>query len=402
MKAFGQFACFFITLFVVCITANAEPKHIWLTFSGAPETSIDINVLTPQKVEAVDVHYDTESRGGDAAAYKNHVKAVYTKSPMELSDRRTLYVSQIKDLKPGTVYYFVTGEAKYGMSKERKFRTLPGGDAPFRFVDGGDMGVDGAVIPLLTLAGKENPDFGVIGGDIAYTNGLLAGNVTESQWLTNWDQLMVTTDGRMVPIVTAIGNHEVNGYGGEDDQIRSPWYTGLFGRQGPDIFYSRNVGNLAVFFLLDSGHLNEHGGAQTEWLRSEMAKQKDVKYKFAAYHVPLYPAHRPYDGAGSKIGRDNWAPVFDEFGLTVSFEHHDHVFKRSKPIKGDKVVKKGTIYVGDGCFGRNARTVDPQPRWYNKVEKAAAHFWLVDVTKKGVNLKAIDTDGKVIDKFSVK
>src|SRR5690606_34250849 len=113
--------------------------------------------------------------------------------------------------------------------------------------------------------------------------------------------------------------------------------------------------------------------------KQQLEANKDVKFKFAAYHVPLYPAHRPYDGAGSKLGRDHWAPLFDEYHLTMAMEHHDHVFKRSQMLKGGKVVKKGgTVYVGDGCFGREPRPVDPKVRWYNQKEQSAAHYWVVD------------------------
>lgn len=386
---------------VVCGAAIAEPLHVYLTYSGAPETSIDINIQTQDKVPAVDVYYDTVPRGGDPKAYGSHVTATYIQTTMELSDRRALYVAAIKDLKPGTEYYFVAGEGKYGLTKERKFRTLPGGEAPFRFVDGGDMGPDGLVIPLLTLAGKQDPDFGVIGGDIAYVNGLLGGFATWDKWLNNWDQLMVTTDGRMVPIMTAIGNHEVNRYTSTDFSLRSPWYTGLFGRQGENIFHSKKIGDNAVFFLLDSGHLEPHGGRQAEWLKQELEKYRGVKYKLAVYHVPLYPAHREFDGTGSKEGRAHWAPLFDEYRLTLAMEHHDHVFKRSKPIRNNKVDKKGTVYIGDGCFGRAPRAIDPAPRWYNAVEKSVAHFWVIDVSKKGLKLKAIDDKGATIDRFTL-
>ncbi|MBI4557344.1 MAG: metallophosphoesterase family protein [Candidatus Hydrogenedentes bacterium] len=384
------------------VLASAAPPYVYLTYSDAPDTSIDINLLIPAKVPAVDVYYDTESRAGKTDAYINHVNAAYHQTLMELSDRRALYVAALKGLKPGTVYYFVAGEAKYGMTTERKFRTLPGGSKPLRFVNGGDMGADGRAIPLLTLAGKQDPDFGVVGGDIAYVNGLLGGYATWDRWLENWDRLMITTDGRMVPIVAAIGNHETNSFESNDLQLRAPWYTGLFGRQGTDIYYTRRFGNDLAFFFLDSGHLNSHAGAQTEWLRRELEKYKDVKYKFAAYHVPLYPAHRPFDGAGSQLGRTHWGPLFDQYGLTVAFEHHDRVFKRSKPLKGNQVVRRGTIYVGDGCFGRDPRTIDPQPRWYNAIEKDVAHFWVVDVARNGLRFKAIDDHGRTIDTFSVR
>ncbi len=380
--------------------AHGEPLHTYLTYSGAPETSIDINIILPKEAESVDVYYDIEART-EPAAYAHHVKAEYVQTPMELSDRRMVYVAALKDLTPGTVYHFMTSDETGGPSKPRKFRTLPGGVAPFRFVNGGDMGVDGAVVPLLTLAGKQDPDFALIGGDIAYENGLIGGFATWDTWLTNWDTLMVTTDGRMIPIITAIGNHETNRYSTEDLALRAPGYISLFGRQGADIYYSRKIGDQFVVFLLDSGHLRPHAGAQTEWLAAELTAHKDVKYKFAAYHVPLYPAHRPYDGEGSALGRVHWGPLFDQFGLTVGLEHHDHVMKRTKPIRNGQAAEQGTVYVGDGCFGREPRTIDPQLRWYNNVEAAAAHFWVIDVSEAGLKFKALDAAGATRDEFGL-
>jgi hypothetical protein len=326
---------------------------------------------------------------------------MYHQHLIELSDDRAMYAAQLTGLKPGTVYYFVTGDEESGFTAERKFRTLPGGDKPFRFVDGGDMGTDGLVVPLLQLAAKRDPDFGVIGGDIAYANGLLGNNDLWDRWLTNWDDNMVTTDGRMIPIVTAIGNHEINDYVSTVPEICAPWYTALFGRQAPNVYHSFRVGNNAVFYLLDTGHLVPYSGDQAKWLDAELNHYRDVPFKFASYHVPLYPAHRDYVGGDSVQGRTHWAPLFDKYGLTVAFEHHDHVFKRSKPLKDGKIDPAGTIYVGDGCFGKGSRTVDPKPRWYDEKEQGIAHFWLVSVEKNKLELEAVDHQGTTIDKFSL-
>ena len=384
----------------VSLSAVAEPKHIYLTYSDAPETTIDINVILDEREGDVDVHYDTKPHEGNVEDYAHHVTATYMPTLMEISDRRALYVATLTGLAPGTEYYFTAGEKEHGMSRERKFRTLPGGDEPLRFVTGGDMGVEEFAVPLLTLAGKENPDFGIIGGDLAYVNGLLGWYGIWDQWLKNWDEHMVTTDGRMIPIVTAIGNHETNRYESPRQDLRSPWYMGLFGRQGDNVYYSRMFGDSMVLFALDSGHLVTHE-EQVPWLEREMAKHQDVKYKFAVYHVPLYPAHRDYEGYGSQMGRQHWLPVFDHYGLTVGMENHDHVFKRTKPLKTNEVVEKGTVFIGDGCFGREPRTIDPQPRWYNEKEASEAHFWVVDVAKEGLDLKAIDDQGNEIDAFGL-
>lgn len=388
---------FCVAAVAVCVTAQAEPKHVYLTYSDAPETTIDINVILNEREGDVDVYYDTKPREGKVEDYAHHVTATFTPTIMEISDRRALYVATLTELEPGQDYYFVAGETEeYGMSRERKFRTLPGGDKPIRFVNGGDMGVDGLVLPLLKLAGEENPDFAVIGGDIPYVNGLLGHYGMWDQWLMNWDELMVTKDGRMIPIVAILGNHETNRHETTDKNLKSPWYMSLFGRQGEEIYYTRQFGDNLVMFLLDSGHLVPHE-AQVPWLEQEMTKYQDVKYKFAAYHIPLYPAHRDYEGAGSQMGRQHWLPIFDRYDLTVGLEHHDHVFKRTKVLKGNQVADEGTVYIGDGCFGRGPRTIDEQPRWYNEKELAVAHFWVVDVKKNGLELRAIDDRGNQID-----
>jgi len=389
---------------MVCMVAglaHGAPRHIYLTYSGAPETSIDINIVFPRgQAKSMTLHYDVVPRGDDPSAYAHTAEAVYHPTTMELSDRRSMYVVALTDLKPGTDYHFLVTEES-GNSTPRKFRTLPGGTAPLRFVNGGDMSADESMAPLLALAAKNDPDFVVIGGDIAYVNGLLGGYAQWDQWLDNWDQAMVTSDGRMVPMVTAIGNHETNRYPTEDHNLRAPWYMSFFGRQGDNIYYTRHFGDNLVLFLLDTGHLVPHDGAQKAWLESEMKKNQGVKYKFAAYHVPLYPAHRPFDGGGSVAGRTHWGPIFDQYGLTVGLEHHDHVLKRTKPLKGGEIDEQGTVYIGDGCFGRSARTIDPEPRWYNHLEGSVVHFWVVDVTDEGLAFKAIDDQGNTRDEFTL-
>lgn len=392
-----------VIFFAVFIGAQAEPLHTYLTYSGDPTTSIDVNLCIQEKASHVTVYFDTVSRGGDQKAYAQKEDAVYDQTPLEILDRRAIYMASLKDLKPGTTYYFVAGDRKNGYTMERSFKTLPGGNAPFRFVNGGDVNVGERAQKLLSLAGQQDPDFAVIGGDLPYSNGLLAEYDDWIQWFANWDHFMVCSDGRMVPIVAAIGNHEVNRFESDDPQWRSPDFLSLFGRQAANTYFSLRFSDDMVLFVLDSDHLTPHDGAQAAWLDQEMAKYQSLKYKFAAYHVPLYPAHRPFDSPNCKAGRTFWGPLFDKYGLTVGLENHDHVFKRTKPLKDNQVVEngQGTIYVGDGTFGVDPREVDPQPRWYNEKEGSIAHFWVVDVKPDGLALKAIDESGATVDNFTL-
>jgi hypothetical protein len=379
------------------VSAAADPKHVYLTYSDAPETTIDINIVTDRKTDKVHVYYDTVSRGGNTETYTYTVEAVYIPSTIELADRRALYVARLTGLTPGTMYYFMTGDDTYGYTYERKFRSLPGGDAPIRFVNGGDMGMDGRAVTIQRVAASHNPDFALLGGDLAYADGMIGNHALWDSWFENWDTYMRRPDGAMIPIITCIGNHEVNKTAFAKPALRAPWYLPLFGRQGKELYFSRKVGNNMVFLILDTGYINTFDGPQAQWLESTLQAHADVPHKFAVYHMPLYPAFSNYDGPRQTLARETWGPLFDQYGVRVAFEHDDHVAKRSHPIQGDAVAETGTIYVGDGAFGRESRDVDRELRWYNAMEVSTVHFWLVDVTREKVTLQAIDRKGVVFD-----
>jgi len=400
LKFVMQSAVFFV-LGVVTLGAQADPRHIYLTYSDDPESSVDINIIVESDVEVMHVYYDTEPRHEVRDAYANHVEAVHVPTPMALADGRALYVAALKNLTPGTLYSFVAGESEFGYSRELKFKTLPGGDAPLRFVNGGDMGADGRARTILKLAAQRDPDFALLGGDLAYENGMLGDGELVDAWLDNWFNYMRRTDGGLVPIITCIGNHEVNKTHYDDPMLRSPWYLSLFGRQGEKAYFSRQVGDNMVFIALDSAHLNPVEGEQTAWLAAELEKYKAIPHKFAFYHVPMYPAFGDYDGKVAAQMRELWAPLFDQYGLRVGFEHHDHVAKRTKPIKGNKVAESGTVYIGDGAMGRESRDVDRELRWYSAMEVSEVHCWIVDVSNAGVKLEAIDRSGAAFDSVSL-
>lgn len=396
----------FLTALALAITgfgslfASAEPLQTYLTYSDDPTTSIDVNFFLKGKSSDTTVFWDTKSRDGNPEKYENTVPGVYRKTILEIYDNRAAYVCSLKGLKPGATYYFIAGDEKSGFTKERSFRTLPGGDAPFRFITGGDMNTGECARKLLELAGKEEADFAVIGGDIPYSNGLLKEFKDWEEWFKNWDEFMISPKGRMTPIITAIGNHETNRFESDNFELRSPDYLSFFGHQGANVYFSRKLSDNAVLMVLDSGHLNPHAGAQTEWLAQEFEKYANVKYKFAVYHVPLYPTHRPFEGDSSKAGRENWGPLFDKYNLTVGLENHDHVFKRTKPLRNGEAVEKGTVYIGDGAFGVNARELKEQ-RWYNEKQGSISHFWTIDVRADEIRLKATDDNGKTVDSFKL-
>ena len=113
----------------------------------------------------------------------------------------------------------------------------------------------------------------------------------------------------------------------------------------------------------------------------------------------LYPAYRPFELGGAAVGRRDWLPIFDKHQLTTAFEHHDHVFKRTKLLRNNQIDPHGTLYLGDGCWGQGARKVSDTLRWYEVKAASLQHFWLVDVSRNGIAYRAINKEGKIFDVY---
>ncbi len=379
--------------------AYAVTFHVYLTLTDDPAHSMIVNYQTLTNVNESNVYYDVASKGGKAEDYTFHATA----TPIMiagLEDERRIHRVRLDNLEPGRVYHFIAGDTTAGFSKEMKFRTIPADSEKIRFVTGGDINLGTLPADLLRHAGEQGPMFAVIGGDIAYANGDLKNVGRWDKWFENWTQFMVTPEGLLVPIVATPGNHETNKEESDDLHVRAPFYMAYFGHQAETIYFSRRIGKDVVMFLLDTGHLIPHEGAQTEWLGQELERYRDAPVKFACYHVPLYPAHRDFMGSASVKGRELWGPLFDEYRLMASFENHDHVFKRSHLLRNNQIDPEGVLYLGDGCFGVPARTVDEELRWYLARAERTPHFWLVEVEPDGIRYAAVDRNGTVFDEVT--
>ena len=393
-------------LLVGAAAATAQPRHVYLTWRSDPATTMTVNYQTeegPGDVAPGGVYYDTRPAAGQSPPYRSWTSG-RAAALGRLPTPRVVHTVELTGLEPSTVYYFIAGDSTAGFSAERQFITAPADDAPIRFVVGGDMGVDERMHRLEHEAAKTEPLFCVIGGDLAYADGDPQRWEIWDQWLDSWQQRMVTPRGRTIPIVAAVGNHEVRGgYSGARED--APFFIRYLAQDEDDSYFTRTFGDNVTLFILDSGHLSEHGGEQADWLRSQLAQHQDSPHLFAAYHVPLYPVFRSYNGRYSRLGREHWLGPFDRYHLSVAFEHHDHALKRTKPIARGRVDAAGTVYIGDGCFGRQPRyvrtprRVGPARRWYLERLERSAHFWQVDVDALKATFTAIDEDGDVVDRF---
>jgi 3',5'-cyclic AMP phosphodiesterase CpdA len=389
-----------LTLSVLSLsTARSEILNYFVTWErNDTARTISVRIITDKPApEKAEVFYDWEPRQGVAANYRFRAEG----RQFQIAGLNHVYVHKIEifNLTPGRRFYFVAGSPENGFTPESSFHSLPLDPSSLRFVTGGDMGADDRARALSHEAGKRNPDFVVIGGDLAYGNGKLSSWDTWREYLTILQEELVKTDGSMIPIVAAIGNHEVNNDIDSGNYFeQSPFYMNLFAPKDGPTYFTRNFGNLLSLICLDSGHLTEHGGRQAKWLQYQLGLSNNMPYTMACYHIPLYPSHREYEGSGSKEGRKEWLPVFDRFQLTAALENHDHTLKRTVPLLNNKPAPegKGTLYIGDGCFGRDPRVVYPD-RWYLANAASTPHFWVIDLGPENAVFTAVDENGNEVD-----
>jgi len=141
-------------------------------------------------------------------------------------------------------------------------------------------------------------------------------------------------------------------------------------------------------------------GEQTEWLGQVLRGRREVPHVFPVYHMPAFPSVRPFDGRSSTAVREHWVPLFDQYGVRVAFENHDHAYKRTEPIRGGQVHPEGTVYFGDGAWGVSTRSVhDPAETWYLANAQAARHFILVTLEGTRQHFVTIGEGGEILDEF---
>ena len=390
--ALSVIAVFFMVLVVCSGTFSYAEEYYfgkpYLTWQGNPSTTMTITCHTAEKPDEIAVVYNKQSEPED---YHYCTDGKTWQIP-GLQDGRYINSVELTGLTPGENYIFRIRDGSQ-WSGEYKFRTMPDDDTPLRFAIGGDTLATNIFKELVIQAAAEDPHFLVVGGDLAYANGDFDQIDQWNKWLLRWHENAITSDGRLIPLVMAIGNHETNKLDG-DHRTRAPFYFGFF-PQGGKTFWSLQLGANLGMIILDSNHLVPHA-EQAAWLEEQLKSFEAFPFRVAVYHVPLYPSHRDYEGGGSVAGREHWLPLFDAYKLSVAFEHHDHTFKRTKRLRNNEVNPSGTLYVGDGNAGVKPR-VPKEGLWYMEKASRDSHLWMVDVSSDAMHLRAINRSGVVFD-----
>jgi cytochrome c biogenesis protein CcdA len=130
--------------------------------------------------------------------------------------------------------------------------------------------------------------------------------------------------------------------------------------------------------------------SQVQWLRQELSRPEvqQAAYRVVFVHDPVFISR----GRSAEIIKRVWAPIFEANRVDVVFSSW-HLYERSH--------KNGVTYIISGGAGAELIWLPPDPHYTAQVDARSHHYCVVDVTHGLMTIRAIATDGTVLDDFSL-
>lgn len=377
--------------------ATSIPQNITNSFSDDAKTERNFTWTTLSTELSSSIEYCIKSEF--VGFGKNNIISIpvmgYTVKTVV--DKRKIYKVNLIDLKPGTEYIYRIGNSN-GYSTHSSFRTEGENSADYTFINITDtQGTTSANYAVwnntLTSAFTKFPNasFIIHTGDM----------VDNGENIKQWDMALNAVKAKLmnIPIMPAVGNHDAFNKNKLNislhsftDRYNLPVEIGTDAPAGTVYSFDYGDAHIAV--------LNTEAGSksiikQAAWLKKDMLESSKA-WKIVALHRGPYGS--TYDLSDI---RKALVPTFDEIGVDLVLQGHDHNYMRSKPMLGGYEVSagKGTVYINSNSGGvkfypaisRTWQAIDLQP----KVQMYLA----ITVSKIKLSINAYDIKGKLYDSY---
>lgn len=375
------------------------PDRIVLTWSDEPTTTVDVTWRTDESVTKSQVEYKRADllrgnlRSGDVPN-PNRISGTGQRF-MSTAGPSTMHSVKLDGLEPGTMYAYRVGSEEF-WSEWFQFRTASASPEAFTFVYFGDA--QNAIRSMWSRVIREANQHAPRAAFMLHAGDLVNHENTDSEW-GEWFSAGGWLNG-MIPVVATPGNHE---YGDELSRHWRPQFA--FPLNGPPgleetVYYFDYQG--ARIVSLNSNELVE---PQTEWLTGVLQQENRPKWTIVTFHHPIFSAAKDRDNPGL---RALWRPVFEEYGVDLVLQGHDHAYNRSGlggPKNSDNVPEgvrrkdSNTVYVvsvsGPKMYGL-------QEQWkVSRVAGGVQLFQVIRVAPDSIRYEARTAEGTPYDAFTL-
>jgi hypothetical protein len=256
---------------------------------------------------------------------------------------------------------------------------------------------------------NPQPQYLITLGDSVAGSGNCA--VTRTQLLRFKEIIFTTCPG--IKILPVLGNHEVNN--NPCDETAERIFQSVYSELKPD---ERLTGYNGTVYCIDSGetrliclssfhHCELHRiiGEQLQWFKRVAAVPK--KHKIVFVHSPAYPTGAHLGSSLDKYpeDRDVFWKVIDENNIDIVFSGHEHNYSRR--VVDHRLSSNYANYISkiqqiiSGGGGEKLRDSYKSKTGIIVAPKDVNHFVDVDIAGNTINVQAISSAGKSIDKFTI-
>ncbi len=185
---------------------------------------------------------------------------------------------------------------------------------------------------------------------------------------------------KSVPFYPVLGNHENN----------AAQYFEFFNLPNNERWYSVDIGDIHLC-ILDAYSSLVADSEQYRWLLSDLQQRKpQTRFTIILLHPPLFSVGRHL--GGDEQLRSALLPLLERFRVNAVFSGHDHNYQR--------FVYGGIAFVvsaGGGAPLYAQQGDNP----YLKKFAAQYHFCLLVKKGRSLFVRVLDSEGRLIDKFSL-
>jgi serine/threonine-protein phosphatase CPPED1 len=260
-------------------------------------------------------------------------------------------------------YHLITVDNQDSNWNYHELQKISTNESNFSFAVYGDDGNSGGRFEHLikSLNGK----------DVLFS--LDNGDLTTSGTAREFGYFLIELTQLKAPVLTNIGNHDLFNHNNESN------YINMFGNS----YYSFTEKN-SYFIVIDDAKSNIND-TQMSWLKNELKKSQNYKYRFVFMHIPLYDPR--YGATGEGLSLNNSTTVktlnglFDEYNVTMIFASHIHGYFRG--------VWGKTPFITTGGAGYPLSKPPAKYNDSNSTENYFYHYILVNVTDRGVNYDVV-------------
>jgi len=375
------------------------PYAIVTTITGDPATSRAFTWYTESGTNGAIVQMMKGDGSGDWSS-GDLIEAAAVSSSVgtnSMNKGKTMHKAEASGLEPGTTYSYRVGISdRESWSKTAQFTTSEADSDSFQFIYVADS------------QGEVEADFDLWGNTLAaafatypeasfivHTGDLVEDPEDDKAWTYFFEKAERWIMN--APLMPATGNHD------EVDRDAAAFLSHFYlpdnGAEGslPGTSYTFEYGNALFIYLNSESNID----GQTEWLKEQL-QGADQEWIIAVMH------EGPFGGKRKKALND-WVDLFDEYGVDLVLQGHNHEYSRSYPLRNGEVAgdgnspvydRTGMVYVVANTSGQkfNEKKDD---QFYHAVHFQNEVQMYAGITIKGKQLvyEAYDVNGQKLDEF---